>query len=310
MTAPPRFSQSSTPYSLLVPSHPPHALSSLATLFPPSARGTPRRRLTPDCSGTVHSPSWTTHFERERIQATLRHVAADAARCRTVIFRSRILSFVLESHSSITTRPTPKCLAASRRGTPLLDTTSCPPSCQRSLLGVREYRLSPPLTSTRPARFLTGPDRLANFAASLCSTCVCVIDVGYISRPIHPVNPARVFFFSRFSLASPSAFAGRLSAGVRAAFRRRLTSGDSGLCGSFAGQESRTRGPITSGGEEIRTPDPLLAKQVLYQLSYAPSVSGLRPQVGGKATDDRRPMWAYQDSNLGPQLYQSCALAN
>ena len=44
MTAPPCFSQSSTPYSLLVPSHPPHALSSLATLFPPSARGSPRRR--------------------------------------------------------------------------------------------------------------------------------------------------------------------------------------------------------------------------------------------------------------------------
>ena len=46
---------------------------------------------------------------------------------------------------------------------------------------------------------------------------------------------------------------------------------------SFAGPESRTLGPITSGGEEIRTPDPLLAKQVLYQLSYAPSVSGLPP---------------------------------
>ena len=27
------------------------------------------------------------------------------------------------------------------------------------------------------------------------------------------------------------------------------------------------------GAEEIRTPDPLLAKQVLYQLSYSPTVS-------------------------------------
>ena len=32
-----------------------------------------------------------------------------------------------------------------------------------------------------------------------------------------------------------------------------------------------------SGGEEIRTPDPLLAKQVLYQLSYAPVSNPNRP---------------------------------
>ena len=36
LTASPDFSQSATPYSLLVPRHPPHALNSLATLFPPS----------------------------------------------------------------------------------------------------------------------------------------------------------------------------------------------------------------------------------------------------------------------------------
>jgi hypothetical protein len=29
--------------------------------------------------------------------------------------------------------------------------------------------------------------------------------------------------------------------------------------------------PVVCGGEGIRTPDPLLAKQVLYQLSYTPS---------------------------------------
>ena len=40
LTAPPDFSQSSTPYSLLAPRHPPHALSSLATLFAPSTRTT------------------------------------------------------------------------------------------------------------------------------------------------------------------------------------------------------------------------------------------------------------------------------
>ena len=29
---------------------------------------------------------------------------------------------------------------------------------------------------------------------------------------------------------------------------------------------------VSSGDKEIRTPDPLLAKQVLYQLSYTPEV--------------------------------------
>ena len=38
LTASPCFSQSSTPYSLQVPRHPPHALRSLATLFTPSGR--------------------------------------------------------------------------------------------------------------------------------------------------------------------------------------------------------------------------------------------------------------------------------
>jgi len=54
---------------------------------------------------------------------------------------------------------------------------------------------------TRLARLLAGPFLSANFAASPCLTCVCVIDFGYLSCPTHPVNPARVFFFSRFSLA-------------------------------------------------------------------------------------------------------------
>ena len=51
------------------------------------------------------------------------------------------------------------------------------------------------------------------------------------------------------------------------------------------------------GEEGSRTPDPLLAKQMLYQLSYFPNFLS-RPECG------------YLDSNQGPQLYQSCALAN
>ena len=35
-------------------------------------------------------------------------------------------------------------------------------------------------------------------------------------------------------------------------------------------EESRNCGTTNGGAEEIRTPDPLLAKQVLYQLSYSP----------------------------------------
>jgi hypothetical protein len=53
------------------------------------------------------------------------------------------------------------------------------------------------------------------------------------------------------------------------------------------------------GEEGTRTPDLLLAKQALYQLSYFPDPQRLTPAV-----------CAYLDSNQGPQLYQSCALAN
>jgi hypothetical protein len=54
------------------------------------------------------------------------------------------------------------------------------------------------------------------------------------------------------------------------------------------------------GDEGVRTPDPLLAKQVLSQLSYIP----------GGTRVVQRSQCAYLDSNQGPQLYQSCALAN
>ena len=46
------------------------------------------------------------------------------------------------------------------------------------------------------------------------------------------------------------------------------------------------------GGGRSRTDDPLLAKQVLYQLSYAPI------------------WWAKEDLNLRPHAYQACALTN
>jgi hypothetical protein len=53
----------------------------------------------------------------------------------------------------------------------------------------------------------------------------------------------------------------------------------------------------TGGASRDRTDDPLLAKQVLSQLSYGPFV-------------DRRPhrWWVWEDSNLRPHPYQGCAL--
>ena len=52
------------------------------------------------------------------------------------------------------------------------------------------------------------------------------------------------------------------------------------------------------GDEETRTPDPLLAKEMLYQLSYVPAPGG------GRA------WWAFLDSNQRPLPYQGSALTS
>ena len=79
------------------------------------------------------------------------------------------------------------------------------------------------------------------------------------------------------------------------------------------------------GGSRIRTGDPLLAKQVLYQLSYAPLWDWMgvvlargratTPCVAGRFSlppgDFRlRRKWAREDLNLRPHAYQACALTN
>jgi hypothetical protein len=56
------------------------------------------------------------------------------------------------------------------------------------------------------------------------------------------------------------------------------------------------RGGGGGGDEETRTPDPLLAKEVLYQLSYVP----LAPDG----------WWAFLDSNQRPLPYQGSALTS
>ena len=54
--------------------------------------------------------------------------------------------------------------------------------------------------------------------------------------------------------------------------------------------------PPACGDDGARTRDLVVANHALSQLSYIPLVLSRN--------------WAYLDSNQGPQLYQSCALAN
>ena len=95
--------------------------------------------------------------------------------------------------------------------------------------------------------------------------------------------------------------------------------------------------PASHGGDRIRTDDPLLAKQVLYQLSYAPVPHGQShsdrtakrgaPSAHRAARQCRagrfaippgdfflpqggKKKWAREDLNLRPHAYQACALTN
>ena len=94
--------------------------------------------------------------------------------------------------------------------------------------------------------------------------------------------------------------------------RRRRRVSQAGKPANAGGTGTRTharalaraaRGP---GGDRVRTDDPLLAKQVLSQLSYAPA----RFQAGRLGRPVGRPAWAREDLNLRPHAYQACALTN
>lgn len=76
------------------------------------------------------------------------------------------------------------------------------------------------------------------------------------------------------------------------------------------------------GAERDRTADPLLAKQVLSQLSYSP-ISSIAPNIAvqgfGKLPRQvisfptlipSREWWAREDLNFRPHAYQACALTN
>ena len=66
------------------------------------------------------------------------------------------------------------------------------------------------------------------------------------------------------------------------------------------------------GAEETRTPDPLLAKEVLYQLSYGPESAA--PAFGacseGIIRCPGQRVWAFLDSNQRPLPYQGSALTS
>ena len=67
------------------------------------------------------------------------------------------------------------------------------------------------------------------------------------------------------------------------------------------------------GGERIRTDDILLAKQALYQLSYAPSCElRFAAQLAVRLNKRQRvcSWWAREDLNLRPHAYQARALTN
>ena len=60
------------------------------------------------------------------------------------------------------------------------------------------------------------------------------------------------------------------------------------------------------GDERNRTADPLLARQVLSQLSYAPSaISNFEFRI---PNFEIAAQWAYLELNQGPHAYQACAL--
>ena len=48
--------------------------------------------------------------------------------------------------------------------------------------------------------------------------------------------------------------------------------------------------PIFGGGEEIRTPDPLLARQVLSQLSYTPTIEACASALDLLSFDRKAPL--------------------
>ena len=61
---------------------------------------------------------------------------------------------------------------------------------------------------------------------------------------------------------------------------------------------------VVCGASRVRTGDPLLAKQMRYQLRYSPVRKKERLAAASFF------LWAREDLNLRPHPYQGCALTN
>ena len=68
---------------------------------------------------------------------------------------------------------------------------------------------------------------------------------------------------------------------------------------TYMGGSDQETANESGGADRARTGDPLLAKQVLSQLSYSPTSGHLRQR-----------WWAWVESNYRPHPYQGCALTN
>jgi hypothetical protein len=99
----------------------------------------------------------------------------------------------------------------------------------------------------------------------------------------------------RWSVTSPLAGRSRIR-GSLCVFPR-CTAMASGMGPELLVAIDLTPGAVDGGDEETRTPDPLLAKEMLYQLSYVPASGGWV-------------WWAFLDSNQRPLPYQGSALTS
>ena len=66
-----------------------------------------------------------------------------------------------------------------------------------------------------------------------------------------------------------------------------------------------------NGDDRARTDNLRLARAALSQLSYVPGFIGTVDKAPKGYWPDRQvPQWTWEDSNLRPQLYQSCDLTS
>lgn len=152
--------------------------------------------------------------------------------------------------------------------------------CRRSIDYYSRVSSADPFCGLQPCQQV---DEAISFILSLAGleTAVsCVSRVGQIllGSGVIVKQPGEVFFF----FVSP-----RLKTALKAIYYNQMRD--------------------FSGDDRDRTGNLRLAKPALSQLSYVPKRKSEARMVSGFGSLRN---WAYVDSNHGPQLYQSCALAN